>query len=91
MPLLAARYRVIAADVFTYLGDLAAVFGGINTWHWEILADGLGVRRQSLAGAAGDNRLAEHFLVAYGGRPHASHDVNGVWIERFRAGRDRDR
>ena len=70
---------------------LAAVFGGINTWHWEILADGLGVRRQSLAGAAGDNRLAEHFLVAYGGRPHASHDVNGVWIERFRAGRDRDR
>ncbi len=70
---------------------LAAAFGGINTWHWEILADGLGVRRQPLIGAAGDNRLTEHFLVAYGGQPHASHDVNGVWIERFRAGRDRDR
>ena len=70
---------------------LAAAFGGINTWHWEILADGLGVRRQPLAGAGEDNRLAEHFLVAYGGKPHASHDVNGVWIERFRAGRDRVR
>ena len=70
---------------------LAAAFGGINTWHWEILADGLGVRRQPLTASAGDNRLAEHFLVAYGGKPHASHDVNGVWIERFRAGRDRAR
>ncbi len=71
--------------------QLAAAFGGINTWYWEIMDDGLGVRRRSLSGSDADASLNGHFLVAYGGCPHSSHDVNGRWIERFRAGRDRQR
>lgn len=70
---------------------LAAAFGGINTWFWDILDDGLGVRRQSLVGSDTAGSLADHFLVAYGGCTHSSHDVNGRWIERFRCGRDRQR
>lgn len=68
---------------------LAAAFGGINTWYWDILDDGLGVRRESLARADTLAAFEDHFLVAYGGCPHTSHDVNGRWVERFRAGRDR--
>ncbi len=71
--------------------QLAAAFGGINTWYWEVLDDGLGVRRQSLAGSDTAGSLGDHFIVAYAGRPHSSHDVNGRWIERFRAGHDRER
>lgn len=71
--------------------QLAAAFGGINTWYWDILDDGLGVRRRSLVGNDAEAMLAGHFLVAYGGCPHSSHDVNGRWIERFRSGRDRRR
>ncbi len=71
---------------------LAAAFGGINAWYWEVLDDGLGVRRQPLAGGPGAPGLGkDHFLLAYGGCPHVSHDVNGRWIERFRSGRDRRR
>ncbi len=71
--------------------QLAAAFGGVNTWHWEVLDDGLGVRRQSFSGDDAATSLARHILVAYAGRPHTSHDVNGRWIERFRSGRDRAR
>jgi D-glycero-alpha-D-manno-heptose-7-phosphate kinase len=71
--------------------QLAAAFGGINTWHWDVLDDGLDVRRQSIAGTATPASMADHFLLAYGGCPHTSHDVNGRWIERFRSGRDRGR
>ncbi|MBL0715248.1 MAG: galactokinase [Desulfosarcina sp.] len=71
--------------------QLAAAFGGINAWYWEVLDDGLGVRRQALASDAKAEALAEHFLVAYGGRPHISHDVNAMWVQRFLAGRDRAR
>jgi D-glycero-alpha-D-manno-heptose-7-phosphate kinase len=71
--------------------QLAAAFGGANAWYWEILDDGLGVRRQALAVKDGVALMAENILVAYAGCPHASHDVNGRWIERFRSGRDRKR
>ncbi len=71
--------------------QLAATFGGINTWHWEVLDDGLGVRRQPLIFEDATASLGDNFLVAYAGRPHVSHDVNGRWIERFRAGHDRGR
>ncbi len=71
--------------------QLAAAFGGANTWHWEIRDDGLSVRRQALAGQDAASEMAAHILVAYAGRPHASHDVNGRWLNRFRSGRDRAR
>jgi D-glycero-alpha-D-manno-heptose-7-phosphate kinase len=71
--------------------QLAAVHGGVNTWFWEVANDGLRVRRESLASAETLPSLADHCLVAYAGRPHSSHDVNGRWVERFRAGHDRGR
>jgi D-glycero-alpha-D-manno-heptose-7-phosphate kinase len=70
---------------------LAAAFGGINTWFWEMADDGLGVRRQPLADQRRLAVLGDHVMVAYGGCTHSSHDVNGRWIDRFRRGQDRER
>jgi D-glycero-alpha-D-manno-heptose-7-phosphate kinase len=70
---------------------LAAAFGGINTWFWEMAEDGLGVRRQPLVDQRRIAELGDHLMVAYGGCTHSSHDVNGGWINRFRSGQDRER
>ena len=70
--------------------QLAAAYGGINTWHWEVGPDGLAVRRDGTAGAALAAGFKNHFLVAYGGNPHESRDVNGTWVRQFLAGRRRE-
>ena len=69
--------------------QLAAAHGGMNTWHWDIDADGPRVRREAVAPPAAGESLRKHFLVAYGGIPHASRDINGAWVRHFLAGRER--
>lgn len=69
--------------------QLAAAYGGVNTWHWEVAADGLAIRREPVSGAITAEDFRAHFLVAYGGRPHESRDVNGTWVRQFLAGRQR--
>ena len=65
--------------------QLAAAYGGMHTWHWEIRAGGLAVRREIAAGPLAEDFRA-HVLVAYGGIPHESRDVNGTWVRQFLAG-----
>ena len=71
--------------------QLAAAFGGVNAWHWRA-DDAAGVfRREPLLSAEDAAGLGPHLAVAYMGVPHASKDINGQWVSRFLAGRDRKR
>ncbi|TWI74378.1 D-glycero-alpha-D-manno-heptose-7-phosphate kinase [Desulfobotulus alkaliphilus] len=68
---------------------LAAAFGGMNLWHW----DGGNLKqpwKQSPLMAGKENgNLSSRMLVAYGGEPHDSLDVNGRWVQGFAEGKTR--
>jgi len=69
--------------------QLAAAHGGMNTWFWKVDADGPAIRRAPVAPPAGAEAFHRHFLVAYGGLPHASRDINGTWVRQFLSGQGR--
>jgi D-glycero-alpha-D-manno-heptose-7-phosphate kinase len=69
--------------------QLAAVYGGVNAWHWKVAPAKLPFERQEVVPATGCGALAQHLLVAYCGRPHVSKDVNAAWVAQFVAGRHR--
>ena len=69
--------------------QLGAAHGGVNLWHWDVAADGLAVRRETVARDLDAEAFKAHLLVAYGGVPHASRDINGTWVKQFLAGQDR--
>jgi len=71
--------------------QLGAAYGGAHTWHWEIAANGLAIRREPVSRAMTPEIFKAHFLVAYCGIPHASKDINGTWVRQFIAGRERQR
>jgi D-glycero-alpha-D-manno-heptose-7-phosphate kinase len=71
--------------------QLAAVFGGANTWHWVALPPAAVFRRRTAVPARRLRELERHMLVAYCGIPHESRDVNGRWVRQFIAGRNRGR
>jgi D-glycero-alpha-D-manno-heptose-7-phosphate kinase len=69
--------------------QLAAAYGGVNCWHWTVTAEGPVFTRQVLDADFVPGELERHLLVAYAGVPHDSGDVNGQWVARFLAGRQR--
>lgn len=69
--------------------QLGAAYGGANTWHWDVVADGLAVRRETVARAITPEDFKAHVLVAYCGIPHVSRDINGTWVRHFLAGKER--
>lgn len=69
--------------------QLAAVYGGVNAWHWLTRPPDLPFRRQRLASADGCKAFERHLLVAYCGRPHVSKDVNATWVKQFVSGLNR--
>jgi D-glycero-alpha-D-manno-heptose-7-phosphate kinase len=69
--------------------QLAAVFGGVNAWHWLAIPPSRVFRREVLIPAAGLAGLEHHLLAAYAGVPHASVDINGRWVRQFVGGRGR--
>ncbi|MDD3991580.1 MAG: galactokinase [Desulfobacterales bacterium] len=85
--LLARRIEGAAAGVACGLQDqLAAAYGGINAWYWAHRRGPGAFRRRRLAAPGGMEALNRCFLVAYGGNPHVSLDVNGRWVQGFRHG-----
>ncbi|MBT8341595.1 MAG: galactokinase [Desulfatitalea sp.] len=68
---------------------LAAVFGGINAWHWPSTPDAPAFRRQVVLPAERCRSFSQNILVAYCGAPHESKDVNGTCVREFLAGRHR--
>jgi D-glycero-alpha-D-manno-heptose-7-phosphate kinase len=71
--------------------QLGAAYGGMNTWHWDIAADGLAVRREPVSQTIVAEDFNDHFMVAYCGIPHVSRDINGTWVRQFLAGQERHR
>jgi D-glycero-alpha-D-manno-heptose-7-phosphate kinase len=69
--------------------QLAAAFGGMNTWYWDIAADGPAVRREAVSPPITSEGFPAHFLVAYCGIPHASRDINSTWVRHFLSGHER--
>ncbi|MCW7754665.1 galactokinase [Desulfobotulus sp. H1] len=69
--------------------QLAAAYGGVHLWQWE--REGLirPWRQTSLLNPSDYHGLASSMLVAYGGDPHDSLDVNGRWVQGFKEGRTR--
>lgn len=69
---------------------LAAVFGGVNAWHWKADPAAPPFERESIIPPGDCSRFSRHLMVAYCGVPHISKDINGTWVRQFAAGRHRD-
>jgi len=63
--------------------QLAAVYGGINVWHWPANIHAPEFRREPLEDSVGLENLGERMLVAYCGIPHESKNINGRWVKQF--------
>ncbi|MFP4194485.1 MAG: galactokinase [Desulfobacterales bacterium] len=90
IPVLAHGIEESIAGVPCGMQDqLAAAYGGVNAWLWEEKAGRLEWRRRKLLDRKETAGLNDRILVAYCGVPHESVDINGEWIRRFLAGKDR--
>ena len=69
--------------------QLAAVYGGINAWHWKERASPQLFIKQSVVNAEKYPDLSGHLLLAYCGIPHESKNINSIWIKQFLAGQSR--
>ena len=89
--LLAHAIEESAAGVPCGIQDqLAAVYGGIHRWEWPQGPQAPPFRRKELIPKVALSDFNRHILVAYGGVPHESKDINGTWIKQFLSGRTRD-
>lgn len=73
-----------------YQDQLAAAFGGINAWYWESDPAKRPWMKRTLVWPDAYDRLRDCTLVAYGGNPHDSRDVNGRWVREFIKGNSRE-
>jgi D-glycero-alpha-D-manno-heptose-7-phosphate kinase len=69
--------------------QLAAVYGGINVWYWRAAPNGPSFKKESIVRKNRLKDFEKHLLLAYGGVPHESKDVNGKWVRQFLAGKYR--
>lgn len=69
--------------------QLAAVYGGVNAWHWNAEPSALPFTRQALATGDDYKAIEQRLLVAYCGAPHVSKDINTTWVKQFVAGHSR--
>ena len=82
--LLAHTLEEIAAGVPCGRQDqLAAVYGGVNAWHWQSNIGGPIYRKKIVIQRQFHNSLAQHMLLAYCGIPHQSKDINSLWVKQF--------
>jgi D-glycero-alpha-D-manno-heptose-7-phosphate kinase len=70
--------------------QLAAVYGGVNGWHWNADPSARPFERQPLVSRSDCADFGRHLLVAYCGVPHVSKDINGTWVRQFVEGRQRE-
>lgn len=69
--------------------QLAAAYGGVNLWHWPGSVREPLFRREPLPYGNGYPDLERHILLAYGGVPHESVNINGKWVAQFLGGKFR--
>ncbi|MDM8542553.1 galactokinase [Desulfococcaceae bacterium HSG9] len=70
--------------------QLAAVFGGVNLWHWTGQPTFPFFKRQIIISDSLYQDLEAHLLLAFCGIPHASKDINSRWVRQFVSGRFRN-
>ncbi len=74
--------------------QLAAAYGGVNSWHWILGENGPAFIREEIFPAQNVQSMKEfnnNILVAYCGIPHASKEINKKWVNMFIAGKNRDK
>jgi D-glycero-alpha-D-manno-heptose-7-phosphate kinase len=69
--------------------QLAAVYGGVNAWHWKGKGATQMYVRQIVAKPSSYPDIEKRLLVAYCGIPHESVNVNSQWVKEFLAGKFR--
>jgi D-glycero-alpha-D-manno-heptose-7-phosphate kinase len=70
--------------------QLAAVYGGVNAWYWPVTVGDPPFRQETVVEKDDFGGLENRLLVAYGGIPHESKDVNGRWVRGFLSGNGRN-
>jgi len=70
--------------------QLAAVYGGVNAWHWSATNDNPPYKREVIAEKSDFKKLEQNILLAYCGIPHESKDINSKWIKQFLTGKNRN-
>ena len=89
--LLAYQIEQSVAGVSCGIQDqLAAAYGGVNSWHLQARPIGPMFKRQCIVRKKSHPELKRHLLIAYCGKPHVSKDINGRWIRQFLSGRYHD-
>ncbi|MCG8643542.1 MAG: galactokinase [Desulfobacterales bacterium] len=64
--------------------QLAAAFGGVNRWVWQMGRTSPVFERHPLFDDPKDEDvLNSHILIAYCGIPHVSRDINSRWVRLF--------
>ena len=90
--LLACAIEGSVAGVPCGLQDqLAAAYGGVNTWYW---LDGIKnpyFRKKTVYRKDFFRKFEKHLLLAYCGIPHVSKDINEKWVRLFLSGKHRER
>ncbi len=74
--------------------QLAAAYGGINSWHWILGENGPSFIREKIFPDQEVKAMEEfnhNILVAYCGIPHVSKDINKRWVDMFISGKNRDK
>ncbi len=69
--------------------QLAAVYGGVNSWSWNGDVSWPVFKQKVLAGKQQYQKLEKQMLLAYCGIPHESKNINGKWVAQFLSGRHR--
>jgi len=70
--------------------QLAAAFGGVNQWIWEMGETAPGFKKVTVFENTDDiTAFNENILIAYCGIPHVSKDINKQWVDSFVRGETR--
>jgi len=67
--------------------QLAAVYGGVNSWYWKSDIKGHSFKKRAVIKKQFFNNFRQHLLLAYCGFPHESKNINQKWIKQFVSGK----
>lgn len=70
--------------------QLAAAYGGVNTWYWFDGIKGSCFKKKAVYQKKFFKNFEKHLLLAYCGVPHVSKDINSKWVKQFVSGRHRE-
>jgi D-glycero-alpha-D-manno-heptose-7-phosphate kinase len=69
--------------------QLAAAYGGVNSWRWHGRVKEAVFEKDAICKKAATAAFQKHLLIAYCGIPHESRNINQCWVRDFVAGKHR--